>query len=420
MRKSFLFFLLVVFILSGCKKSVEIGHEDQQNTAVDQAKKFLQANITGDEFGMLDWTRAIFYKKQNKIEIISIPSRNSSDKKSAYVFLKENKLSGNWVSLEIGTNDLKYKKIVSQSFKSDRVGIVSLKENGFVNSIDVYENGILVTQIATRSSVLVYVPASVSGPNLTVLLLAQLLGVGSPDWTSGFLVDENNFEYLEPEPQGEGGGGYDIYVDILFNYDDKPSIDLQKFFNCFNNVPDNGATYTIKLCADLPVDGNPWPVVNVLTPGHAFLTVTKTNGSQSVTQSFGFYPISGIRSIFNSSCPSKFIDDGDHEFEASISMALSQSQFNTFKSVALNYTNNTDYDIDDFNCADFALNCFNSNRSGSDFLEIPDTYRTIVNYGTTPNGIYEKLKDMKDNNHPEAANIFVGKTNAPTSHGECN
>ena len=78
---------------------------------------------------------------------------------------------------------------------------------------------------------------------------------------------------------------------------------------------------------------------------------------------------------------------------------------------------NSQYDINEFNCADFALNCFNSIRSSP--LEVPDTWRTVVYYGTTPNGIYEKLKDMKDNNHAEAANIFIGEANSPASYGEC-
>jgi hypothetical protein len=99
-------------------------------------------------------------------------------------------------------------------------------------------------------------------------------------------------------------------------------------------------------------------------------------------------------------------------------MTITQSQFNTVKNMTLNYASNSQYDIDDFNCADFALNCFNSIRSTP--LEVPDTYRTFVWYGTIPNGIYEKLKDMKDTNHAEAANIFIGETNAPTSQGECN
>lgn len=414
--KNILFCLIVTCIFSSCQKSVKPQEEFYENSSLKEAKEFLKTQVSQYEFGMLDWKRAAVYMKGNKTEIISVPLKNALPQKSAYVFFYDNRISGNWVSLEIGNGDLKYKKIVSEAFNLNRVGIVAINENGSTKAIEIYENGILINNILSRTSALIYVPASVAGPNLTVLLLAQYLGVGQPDWNSSLLVDENQFEYLEPDSQGEGGG-YEIYLDILFDYIDKPAIDLQKFFNCFNNVPDNGANYTIKLCTDLPVDGSPWWMESLLTPGHTFLTITKTNGSQSVTQSFGFYPISGLRSIWSSSCASKIIDDGNHEVEASIAMTITQSEFTAFKNTALSIAN-SQYDLDDFNCADYALYCFNSIRSTP--IEVPDTFRTFVNYGTTPNGVYEKLKDMKDNNHAEAANIFIGETSSPTSQGECN
>lgn len=257
----------------------------------------------------------------------------------------------------------------------------------------------------------VEVPGYIQGPDNTTLWLAQLLGIGQPSWS----VNENfqaPYQYLEPP--GEGGSYGTVYVDVLFDYPSEPAIDLEKYFNCFNNVPDNGATYTIRLCSDLPVNGDSWPVTSGATPGHTFLTITKINGNQFVTQSFGFYPISGPRSIWGS-CTSKMVDDENHEFNASISMPIDQSQFNTIKNLAMSYVT-TDYNLHDFNCSDFALNCFNSVRSTP--IEVSDTYRTI-NYGTTPNGIYEKLKDMKDNNHPEASNIFIGVANSPDSYGHC-
>src|SRR5258708_16257285 len=37
----------------------------------------------------------------------------------------------------------------------------------------------------------------------------------------------------------------------------KPIVDVQKYFNCFDQVPSDGASYTIQLCADVPVNSNP-------------------------------------------------------------------------------------------------------------------------------------------------------------------
>jgi hypothetical protein len=116
-----------------------------------------------------------------------------------------------------------------------------------------------------------------------------------------------------------------------------------------------------------------------------------------------------------------------HEYNASISMNnISQLDFNTVKNLALNYANNLLYGITAFNCSDYALDCFNSIRPAP--LDIPNTITYIpftniplVDYGTTPNGIYKKLTEMKTGNHPEAANIQTGVVNsAPIGHGPCN
>lgn len=108
-----------------------------------------------------------------------------------------------------------------------------------------------------------------------------------------------------------------------------------------------------------------------------------------------------------------------HEYNASILMNnLSQLDFNTVKNLALNYANSLLYDINDFNCSDYALDCFNSIRTSP--LVIPNTVFPLKDYGTTPNGIYKKLNEMKNNNDPEAANIGIGVFTALTSHGPCN
>lgn len=41
------------------------------------------------------------------------------------------------------------------------------------------------------------------------------------------------------------------------------------------------------------------------------------------------------------------------------------------------------------------------------------------NYGTTPNGLYKKLQELKIANGPEAVNINIGSFNALASQGEC-
>jgi hypothetical protein len=213
----------------------------------------------------------------------------------------------------------------------------------------------------------------------------------------------------------------------LFDYSDtEAGIDLEAYFRCFDNVSSSGATYSIKLSTDLPINGRPNSLVSGTTPGHVFITMTKTNGSNSVTQSFGFYPKNGIWSIFNAPVDSKVVDDGQHEFNASMTMNISPAQFVSVRHLAINYANTLDYDLNDFNCGDFALYLFNNSRPVNEQIQVPDWIvpsgypsRPDANFGTTPNGIYKKLKEMKDANHPEASNIQLGTYTAPTSHGPC-
>ena len=81
------------------------------------------------------------------------------------------------------------------------------------------------------------------------------------------------------------------------------------------------------------------------------------------------------------------------------------------------------YDIDDYNCTDFALNIFNKCRTEK--LKIP-LYNIPGNYpsmGTsTPQGLYHTLKQMKSSGSPESENITIDiyKGWVASSTGPCN
>lgn len=206
-----------------------------------------------------------------------------------------------------------------------------------------------------------------------------------------------------------------------------PAADLQKMINCFTTVPDAGATYRITLNADLPDNSDPDALTNNLEPGHAFITMTKTNGTQSVSQSIGFYPKRRYLSVFSTGVDSKIVDNGLHEYNSSISMNLSQIDFMGSLNLAVSHSG-LNYDLNDFNCTDFALQIFNSNRNPSQHIQVPDwvvvvssPYSGLVkNFGTTPNGLHKALNLMKTNNTwGEAANISIVTANAVAGAGEC-
>jgi hypothetical protein len=215
-----------------------------------------------------------------------------------------------------------------------------------------------------------------------------------------------------------------IFVDYEYAEDLSP-IDLTKYLKCFSNIPDNGATCSIEILTDIPVDNDPNKLFNWSSgsPGHTFVQIKKTNGTASVMQNIGFYPVQGWKTLVEAgSVDSKFADNSEHEFNASLKMSLTAAELkNTMNKILV--VSKSKYDIGSYNCTDFALDVFNCNRPNNpltiDKYYIPGTIS--FNGSSTPQGVYKKLKTMKDNG-VEAANItFPGfKGFVADSNGPCN
>ncbi|MFC4263271.1 hypothetical protein ACFOWM_10305 [Ferruginibacter yonginensis] len=174
--------------------------------------------------------------------------------------------------------------------------------------------------------------------------------------------------YPHNAPHDQSPDIIDVYSDeSLPTYpdisDDELPVSLQSLFNCFNQIPNAGATYSVKLCVDLPVDGM-WNAPFNLTqksPGHTFLTLTKTNGSQSISQSVGFYPIGSGGTPINPNATGGFKNNGDpnHEYNAALNAYnVSATQFSNVLNNLLSHENDT-YNIYDNNCTTIAINAFN-------------------------------------------------------------
>ncbi|WP_018613941.1 hypothetical protein [Segetibacter koreensis] len=74
-------------------------------------------------------------------------------------------------------------------------------------------------------------------------------------------------------------------VDFEF-IDNLTPIDISKYLKCFSTIPDYGATCSIAILVNIPVDDNPNSIFDFKqgATGHTFLQITKTNGGQTVTQ----------------------------------------------------------------------------------------------------------------------------------------
>lgn len=229
---------------------------------------------------------------------------------------------------------------------------------------------------------------------------------------------------------GGGGGSTDgsstdpvILVDVEMQDEFEP-IDLEKFVKCFAAIPDAGATCSIEIFADIPVDSDPNKIFNYTSrsPGHTFLNIRKSNGTQSVSQNIGFYPKAGWKSILTSApIDGKFVNNSQHEFNCGFKINITPAQLQAAIMEMLR-TRSNKYDIDNYNCTDWAMDVFNA--AGGNFqIPLYDIPGNTMSLGTrTPNGIYNKLQEMKRQNDPRAAGITIGiaKGYAGNSTGPCN
>ncbi len=226
-----------------------------------------------------------------------------------------------------------------------------------------------------------------------------------------------------------GGGGYggiynDNTIDIEYEATDNPAIDIAKFIKCFSTLSSTGAQFKVTIYSDIPVNSDPNELFDWSTgsPGHSFLQLTKTSGATTIQQYIGFYPETGWKSLANNPVTSKVVDNGGHEYNASLTITVDATHFQN----ALNKMQSEStvkYDIDDFNCTDFALTVFNS--AASTPLSIPRMHipnGTFGNTSNTPQGLYKELTSLQSSGGYPGGQISI-PNNAPkagSSHGACN
>jgi hypothetical protein len=228
-------------------------------------------------------------------------------------------------------------------------------------------------------------------------------------------------EVLPFEPTEDLG----IYIDFEHG-ENNDAIKVEDYLKCFATIPDAGATCSIEILSDIPVDNDPNKFFNWNTgsPGHTFLQIRKSNGSQIVSQNIGFYPEQGWKTMLTPApVTGKFVDNGEHEFNASLKRNLTPDQLKGIIIEIESLAKNIKYDIDEYNCTDFALEVFNSVPFSTP-LEIPK-YNIpggmAPNGTSTPQGLYQKLKNMRQAGQ-EYNNITIPgvKGFVSDSNGPCN
>jgi hypothetical protein len=235
------------------------------------------------------------------------------------------------------------------------------------------------------------------------------------DKDCNYVMDDDCESYQKVLGGGSGFNTTGIGVDFEFYYggDDGIKIDdMKKFFSCFGTVPDNGAKYSMTICVDIPVDNDPSQSHNGRNPGHVFISLQKENGNSKITKCVGFYPVYENLSISMQAIASKTKDNGGRGYDASMTMNnISAEDFQKAQNMAI-FLSNVPYDLNEFNCTNYALGIFNSIRDNP--ITVPDWNEYNNNWGATPVGLFKVLSSMQSD-----GNIKIGASVSAPSQ-KCN
>lgn len=174
--------------------------------------------------------------------------------------------------------------------------------------------------------------------------------------------------------------------------------------------------YQLTIAADVPDNKRPSKVFYKKEPGHVFLILEKrdTVTNQSVAKVWGFYPVRPVSCLLFRKAKSVLTDNGNREYDASITKRLSVAEFNLVKLKAAEFAEKK-YHINKYNCYDYAVEIFNA-VAGAERLPVTHIkFPLIFGRGGSPCSLYADLVKIKDSNSGSASTICIGNFKAPKS-----
>lgn len=445
--KHTLLIVMALILFVGCQKDLQ----SPSDSYVERVRKDLQDSLSKADFQALDFSRAARSSVDSVgLYFLRVPFKEMKQNED-FVMVQTTKTGiiqkGNIVHLQGKIDDYSTGSGTTKTWNGN-ISLASLDrkslfqspiQNGYVTAFhqqNRYRTGSHEPEGKAMPEVIITytIPSSGGGFSWSTWFMLQLPGWGNSGGGGSYYSD------FSGGGSSGGSGGYSgsggaaspgdgVHADPVIlvdreTQDEFQPIDIEKFINCFNAIPDAGATCSIEILADIPVDSDPNKIFNYQSksPGHTFLNIRKSNGTRSVSQNIGFYPKNGWKTVLtNAPIDGKFVNNELHEFNCGFKLNITPAQLNLAIMEMLK-TKNIKYDIDNFNCTDWALDVFNAAGGNLKIplYDIPGNYPSV---GTRmPNGVYNKLREMKNSNDPRAAGITIGivKGFAGNSTGPCN
>lgn len=192
-------------------------------------------------------------------------------------------------------------------------------------------------------------------------------------------------------------------------------VDPKKMMACFSQITNPNAAFVVRIYVVEPQPGTSFNVgANAF--GHVAISLTKTSGSTTITQTVGFYPTGTGLEKLNSKA--KILDNGFSEYDISSTYYVNGDSFQK----VIDYISNppTNYNFTEFNCSAFV---YAAGQAGS--IPIPDPTTIIglsgpggAGFAKTPAGMASALREQEANNPNSDVNEGGGRT--PESKGPCN
>lgn len=196
--------------------------------------------------------------------------------------------------------------------------------------------------------------------------------------------------------------------------EDKNPVNPREMMECFSKISSTNAAFVVRVYVVEPQPGTSFNVGSN-SFGHVAISLSKTSGATTITQTVGFYPTgSGLDKL---SSKSRILDNGDIEYGIGATYYVSGENFQN----VINYISNPprNYHFTDYNCSAFV---YGAAQAGG--IPIPDPTTQIglggpggAGFAKTPAGMASALREQKAKN--PNLDINEGGGRVPGSNGPC-
>ena len=196
-------------------------------------------------------------------------------------------------------------------------------------------------------------------------------------------------------------------------------IDCETMLDCFEGEMNENCYHSMSICVFQPVFCEDIHISFEPKPrfGHASITleqICEVNGNDEVTRlSFGLQPINASATNWNTD--TYISSDEGQKANVCATFFMDQPMFNT---ILYNFSEtfcDKDYDLNDYNCADYALEIYESVFSGFPIeLPLPQSW-----FSNSPGILGQGLKDLTSDDNPYLLEVIMDENNNILENENC-